>query len=145
MVKKIMIKIQGSQNLNSQNVDSIELTTYGTMEYTEGGCKIVYEESELTGMQGTITTINVEKTGTVTLNRMGTTNSCLVFEEGQKHMSYYDMGEGAFTISVYTNYLEADINKIGGEIEIEYLLEVDNKVLGTNVIRLDFKYADGGY
>lgn len=145
MVREIMIKIQGSQNLNSQGTDSVELTTYGTIEHTEEGCKILYEESELTGMKGTVTSILVEKAGRVTLNRTGSTNSCLVFEEGQKHISYYDMGEGAFTISVYTNYLEADINKTGGEIEIEYELEIDNKAVGSNVIRVDFEYSNGGY
>ena len=145
MLKDILIKIQGSQDINSQKIDSIELTTTGTLEYLESGCKIVYEESELTGMKGTTTTIVVEKSGKITLNREGTTNSCLVFEESQKHMSYYDMGQGAFTISVYTEYLEADINKLGGEIEIEYLLEIDNKIMGSNTIRLEFEYVNGGY
>lgn len=145
MIKNILIKLEGSQEVNSQKLDSVELTTAGTIEYIDEGCKIVYEESELTGMKGTTTTIIVEKTGKITLNRSGTTNSCLVFEEGQKHMSYYDMGQGAFTISVYTEYLEADINKLGGEIEIEYLLEIDNKMMGSNTIRLEFEYANGEY
>lgn len=145
MVKNIIIKLQGSQSFNSQESDSIELTTYGTIEYIENGCKIVYEESELTGMEGTITAIVVEKTGIVTLSRTGTTNSCLVFEEGQKHTSYYDTGAGAFTISVFTNFLEADVNKLGGELEIDYTLEIDNKVMGTNIIRLSFEYTNGGY
>lgn len=145
MKKDIIIKIQGSQSVNSQKADAIELTSYGTIEYLENGCKIVYEESELTGMKGTTTSIIVDKSGKVTLNRTGTTNSCLVFEEGQKHISYYDLGEGAFSISVYTEYLEADINKTGGEIEIEYILEIDNKVMGNNTIRLDFEYVSGGY
>lgn len=144
-MKDIMIKIYGTQSSNAQNTDSIELTTSGTIDYLEDGCKIVYEESELTGMKGTITSIIVEKTGKVTLNRSGTTNSCLVFEEGQKHISYYDVGDGAFTISVYTEYLEADINKLGGELEIEYILEVDNKVIGSNTIKLEFEYVNGGY
>ena len=145
MLKNILIKLQGSQQVSSQKMDSVELTTTGTIEYIDEGCKIVYEESELTGMQGTTTTIVVDKTGKVTLNREGTTNSCLVFEEGQKHMSYYDMGQGAFTISVYTEYLEADINKLGGEIEIEYLLEIDNKMMGSNTIKLEFEYVSGEY
>jgi len=145
MPKDIMIKLQGSQNMNSNNFDSVELTTIGTIEYLENGCRIVYEESELTGMEGTTTIIIVEKTGKITLNRTGTTNSCLVFEEGQKHVSYYDVGDGAFSISVYTEYLEADINKVGGEIEIEYILEIDNKVMGSNTIKLDFEYVNGGY
>lgn len=145
MQKDIMIKLQGSQNVASQNSEIIELTTCGTIEYLEEGCKITYEETELTGMQGTITSIVVEKTGKITLNRTGTTNSCLVFEEGQKHVSYYDLGEGSFTISVYTEYLEADINKIGGEIAIEYILEIDNKVIGSNTIKLEFEYINGGF
>ena len=145
MQKDILIKIQGSQNIGAQNVDSVELTTTGTIEFLEEGCKILYEESELTGMQGTTTSIIVEKIGKVTLNRTGTTNSCLVFEEGQKHLSYYDVGDGAFSIAVYTEYLEVDINKLGGEIEIEYVIEIDNKVMGSNTIRLDFEYPNGGY
>ena len=145
MIKNILIKLEGSQEVNSQKVDSVELTTAGKIEYIDEEWKIVYKESQLTGMKGTTTTIIVEKTGKITLNRSGTTNSCLVFEEGQKHMSYYDMGQGAFTISVYTEYLEADINKLGGEIEIEYLLEIDNKMMGSNTIRLEFEYANGEY
>jgi len=145
MQKNIMIKLQGSQSVDSQSSDSIELTTAGVIEHSKEGCKIIYEESELTGMQGTITTIIVEKEGKITLNRTGTTNSCLVFEEGQKHVSYYDVGEGAFSISVYTEYLEADINECSGEIEIDYVLEVDNRVMGSNTIKLEFKYLDGGF
>lgn len=139
MMKNAIIRIEGSQGLESQE-DSVELTTYGTVEYTDVGCKIIYEESELTGMKGTTTTIIVERQGKITLNRFGSTNSCLVFEEGQKHISYYDTEEGAFSISVYTNYLEADINKNCGEIEIEYSLEIDGKAAGINSIKLNFEY-----
>ena len=143
MTKEILLKIQGSQDSETQKMDSVELTTTGKIEFLDNGCKIVYEESELTGMNGTTTTIIVEKEGKITLNRTGTTNSCLVFEEGKKHTSYYDVGEGAFSISVYTEYLEADVNKMGGEIEIEYVLEVENKVMGNNSIRLEFEYVNG--
>jgi len=142
MHKDIMIKLQGSQNVASQNSETIELTTCGTIEYVENGCKITYEETELTGMQGTTTSIIVEKTGKITLNRTGTTNSCLVFEEGKKNLSYYDTDVGAFSISVYANYLEADINEDGGSIEIDYVLEVNGNFAGQNEISITFDYLD---
>lgn len=53
----------------------------GTMEFRDGGWDITYEESELTGLAGVITTFRVEP-GKVTLNREGALNSRMLFQEG---------------------------------------------------------------
>jgi len=142
MMEEIMIKIEGSQNFNGEEENKVELTTKGIIEQIENGVSITYEESELTGMQGTTTRIEVNKNGVITLNRSGTTNSCLVFEEGKKNLSYYDTDVGAFSISVYANYLEADINEDGGSIEIDYVLEVNGNFAGQNEISITFDYLD---
>ena len=139
-MNEIMIKIEGTQNFNSSEENKIELTTKGIIEQVENGVAISYEESELTGMKGTTTKIIVNKNGIITLNRSGTTNSCLVFEEGKKNISYYDTEAGAFSIGVFANYLEADINENGGSIEIDYILEVDGSVVGQNEISVTFSY-----
>ena len=141
-MEPILIKISGSQNFNGEEQENnIELTSEGFIEHTKNGVEITYEESELTGMQGTTTKITVDRDGIITLNRSGTTNSCLVFEEGKKNLSYYDTDSGAFSVSVYANYLEADINESGGSIEIDYTLEVDGGMVGQNEISISFTYA----
>ena len=141
-MEPILIKISGSQNFNGEEQEnSVELTSEGFIEHTKDGVEITYEESELTGMKGTTTKITVERAGIITLNRSGTTNSCLVFEEGKKNLSYYETAEGAFSVSVYANYLEADINRMGGTIELDYTLEVDGAVVGENELSISFTYA----
>jgi len=141
MTEEIIIKIEGSQNFNGSEENQVELTTKGTIEQIENGVEITYEESELTGMKGTTTQIRVNKNGVITLNRTGTTNSCLVFEEGKKNLSYYDTEAGAFSIAVFANYLEADINEFGGMIQIDYVLEVDGSMIGQNEISISFSYT----
>lgn len=141
-MEEIMIKIEGSQNFNSSEENKVELTTKGTIEKIENGVSISYEESELTGMKGTTTQIVVNKNGIITLNRSGTVNSCLVFEESKKNISYYDTEAGAFSISVFANYLEAEINENGGSIEIDYILEVDGNLVGQNEISVTFSYIN---
>lgn len=139
-MNEIMIKIKGSQNFNGNEENDVELTTKGVIEKVENGVAIIYEESELTGMQGTTTKIVVDKKGVITLYRSGTVNSCLVFEEGKKNISYYDTEAGAFSIAVFANYLEADINENGGIIEIDYVLEADGSIIGQNEISVSFSY-----
>jgi len=141
MDEEIMIKIEGSQNFNGSEENKVELTTKGMLEQIEDGVTIIYEESELTGMKGTTTKITVNKNGIITLHRSGTTNSCLVFEEGKKNISYYDTEAGAFSIAVFANYLEADINENGGSIEIDYALEVDGNIIGQNEISVTFWFT----
>jgi len=50
-------------------------------------------------MEGTTTTLKISD-GVVTLMRFGTVNAQFIFEEGQKHVSYYDTQYGTFTMKV---------------------------------------------
>lgn len=138
-MKEIIIKIDGTQNFGNEDSNKIELTTTGTIETYDDKKIITYEESELTGMQGTTTKVIVNDNGTVELSRKGTTNSQLVFEEGKKNISYYDTEAGAFSIAVFASYVETNVEEDYGELEIEYVLEVDGTPVGQNEIRLTFE------
>ena len=84
----VMLSIRGEQYFDGIDPDETELMTEGTMELAEDGIVLSYEESELTGMEGTTTTFEV-KGPRVTLTRSGTVNSQMVFEEGRQHTSLY--------------------------------------------------------
>ena len=90
MKRDVVLSIRGRQHYGDQEPETIELVTEGTMELRDGGWDITYEESELTGLAGVITTFRVEP-GKVTLNREGALNSRMLFQEGVAHDSLYQM------------------------------------------------------
>ncbi|NLD48810.1 MAG: DUF1934 domain-containing protein, partial [Clostridiaceae bacterium] len=85
-------------------------------------------------------TLKISK-GIVTLMRFGSVNSQFIFEQGQKHMSYYDTRYGTFTIQVFTNIVSIDVDDKGGEIRVDYRLEIDNNKSGANDFRMFIREA----
>ena len=90
MEKPVIISIRGVQSLEPGDEDVMELVTQGVLRQEEGeGYSLSYEESELTGLEGTLTTFHVGP-DKIVLQREGTLNSQMIFEEGQKHLSLYE-------------------------------------------------------
>ncbi|HOJ12039.1 MAG TPA: DUF1934 domain-containing protein, partial [Clostridiales bacterium] len=92
---------------------------------------VTYNESEVTGMDGTTTTIKVCD-GIVTLMRVGSVNSQFVFQKGRKHISYYDTTYGVFTVGVFASEVNVSMDDCGGEISVDYHIEIDNNKTGYN-------------
>ena len=140
----VLLTIRSEQHFEDMEPDSIELMTEGTLTATgEGGLLLSYQESELTGLEGTLTTIQVDG-GQVTLMRVGEFNSQLVFQEGRRHLSMYNTPYGAMAIGVNTRHLLASLNDQGGDIEVDYTIEVDHALAGRNIFRISVKEAEGG-
>ena len=137
-MEKIMINIDGTQNFGNGDTNNVELTTVGELNVLVDSYTVKYEESELTGMEGTTTEITVGSNGVVSLSRSGTVNSHLVFEEGKRHLSYYDTKDGAFSIGVFASYVDTVLEQNYGEISITYAMDVDDKPIGENEIRVRF-------
>lgn len=137
-MEKIMISIDGTQNFGNGDTNNVELTTTGELNVNNDSYTLKYEESELTGMEGTTTEITVNDNGVVSLSRKGTVNSHLVFEEGKRHLSYYDTKDGAFSIGVFASYVDTILEQNYGEVSITYAMDVDDKPIGENEIRVRF-------
>jgi len=129
--KDVIISVRGAQYGENHTVDTIELITQGKYFKKGDDYYITYRESEVTGMEGTTTTLKISD-GVITLMRFGAVNSQFVFEQGKKHISYYDTLYGAFTIGVFANEVDIKINERGGEIKVDYHLEIDNNRHGEN-------------
>ena len=135
MEKDVVISIKGMQEYEGAEADTIELVTEGRLTRDEGGYTLSYQESELTGLEGTLTTIQVEGEQ-VTLMRVGEVNAQMVFQEGRRHLSMYNTPYGAMAIGVNTRHLLADLTDQGGDIEIDYAIEVDHALAGRNVFQI---------
>ena len=143
MAQEVMISVKGIQQFDAADKDSIELVTRGSLERNGGMLTLQYEESELTGLEGTLTTIQVEPER-VTMLRTGQVNTQMVFQEGRRHLSMYNTPYGAMTVGVNTRHLYAELGEDGGEIEIDYNIEIDHTVTGRNVFRINVKKVPDG-
>ena len=96
----VLISVAGTQRFAGMESETIELVTNGTYRYEPGLATISYVETEMTGLEGVVTTFTVEDGKKVTLRRTGKVNSTMVFVLGQKDESLYDCGAGALMIGV---------------------------------------------
>lgn len=141
MEKDVMITIQGAQHYAGMESDNIELVTEGKLAEAGGALRLSYEESELTGMAGTTTIFHVEPER-VTLLRMGSVSSEMVFEEGRRHMSLYDTPYGSMEVGILARRLRSTLGPEGGRLEINYDIEINHTLAGQNLFRIDVRESD---
>lgn len=141
--KNVMISIRGYQAYEGNEDDSMSLLTEGRLSQTEDGYQLSYEETELTGMEGTTTTFQIQGPR-VTLLRMGSVCSQMVFEEGRRHLSLYSTPYGNLEVGISTSHLRSTINPQGGKLEIDYSIEIDHALAGHNAFRISVREAQGG-
>ena len=134
----VLLSIRGEQYFDDIDPDATELMTEGTMALTEDGIVLSYEESELTGMEGTTTTFEV-KGPRVTLTRSGAVNSQMVFEEGRQHTSLYETPFGELSVDIQTGRLRHNLTERGGIMEIQYSIAVEHTVTGRNCFKIRVK------
>lgn len=134
----VLLSIRGEQYFDGIDPDATELMTEGFMTLTEDGMVLSYEESELTGMEGTTTTFEV-KGSRVTLTRSGAVNSQMVFEEGRQHTSLYETPFGELSVDIQTSVLKHNLSERGGLMEIKYSIAVEHTVTGRNCFKIRVK------
>lgn len=139
-MQDVVLNIKSSQLLsNWEHEEAVELITPGKLYHKNGNVYITYHEGSLTGMRNTETTLKVER-GRVTLTRTGDVYSEMVFENGFRHLSYYDMGEvGGMAIGVNARRVDTSFTDQGGLIDVEYAIEVENEYTGDNNILIEVK------
>ncbi len=139
MDKSVIISIRGLQSYLDRDGESIELITEGRLAGDLGsGYTLSYYGSHLTGLEGTLTTFQIEN-GRITLLREGEVNSQMVFEEGRKHLSLYETPHGALTVGVNTHKAYAAMGDTGGDIELDYAIEINHAVAGENFFKINVR------
>ena len=134
----VLLSIRGEQYFDNVDPDATELMTDGTLELTDTGMLLSYQETELTGMEGTVTTFEV-KGPQVILTRAGKVNSQMVFEEGRQHTSLYETPFGELSVDIQTSALRHSLSERGGVMEIRYSIAVEHTVAGKNRFKIRVK------
>ena len=139
METNAMIYLKTLQSVEGEEeTDEIELQTKGTFARKNGKFYIIYEESELTGFEDTTTTIKVSDDA-VSMTRRGKYNSRMEFRIGEKCLCSYNTPFGVIPVGVNPISVENDLGDDGGNLAIEYILDIDNRDYLTNRLKLTVK------
>lgn len=132
----VLLTIRSEQHFEDMEPDSMELMTEGTLTpMGDGEMVLSYQESALTGLEGTTTTFEI-RGPQVILSRTGTVNSQMVFEEGKQHTSLYETPFGELAIDVQTSRLRHSLTERGGLMDLRYSISVDHSVTGRNAFKI---------
>ncbi|MBE6951180.1 MAG: DUF1934 domain-containing protein [Ruminococcaceae bacterium] len=126
----VMLHIRGVQNYQDAEPEVIELTTEGTLEKQKEVWEVSYEESDLTGLAGTTTAFRVGPRGVV-LRRTGKLQNQMIFMEGRRHESLYQIDIGALMIAVKATRVHSAVDEKGGTVDIHYQIEIEDTAMGT--------------
>ena len=111
--------------LHTQMPDPTDLLIEGRLVTSPSRVELVYEEGELTGMEGSTTEVgfDLDNAGLVTMMRHGTVSTVLVFEKGKRHICTYQTEYMPFEICVNTKDVQNTLLE-DGKIELDYIIEI---------------------
>lgn len=131
---KALIKIVGKQTADGEE-DVVELTTNGTLERVGNGWKLCYNETEITGMEGTVTQLEITE-NCLNLVRMGAHPSMLTLEKNKRHHCNYHTPYGTIDLGTYTSQLAFDLDDHGGEVVFEYTLGFNGGISSAHNVHI---------
>ena len=136
MEQNAIFTIEGVQQFLNEEPETTRLVTEGTL--TREGHTIVlsYEETELTGLEGTCTTFRIEP-DRVILRRTGALESEMLFVPGVENRSLYNMGFGALMIKVLTETMVTTMTEEGGTLEVSYRIAIEEEQAGLITYRIE--------
>ncbi|MTI71799.1 MAG: DUF1934 domain-containing protein [Firmicutes bacterium] len=132
----VTVRIDGEQQTPEGEKNNIELVTEGKFYKKKGIYYIIYEETEVSGMEGTTTTLKISDEK-VSMKRYGTNQSKLIFEKGVKHNTKYKTDFGEMLMEIMTSKIDIDLDEKGtGSLYLDYRLNISNSVESRNKLNL---------
>jgi len=132
-----MLKITGS--IQGEEETKIEFITAGTMKSRGNISFISYEESEISGMEGVVTslTISADKVKMKRLGR-GLDETVMEFEKGKRHNGLYATPYGNIGMELLTNDIK-NVRKDDeiSKLSIDYDLSLKGIAESRNILEIE--------
>jgi len=139
MKKNAIISIASKQSDgNEDDGDAIEVVTPGEFYKKDNCYYAVYEETEISGMEGTTTTLKIEEED-FTLIRTGTTNTEMKFKKYARDLTLYNTPHGALDLTVDTRELKMNVDNTGGDVFIDYDMIIGNQQILSTTLKIKIK------
>ena len=142
MMKDVLISMRSIQGYDREDQEIIDFTTDGVyFQDGEAAC-FSYMETEVTGLEGTRTSVIV-KPDHVVVDRDGSITSRMIFKEGEKNSFPYDTPFGTATLGVKTRKIRQSFNESGGDLEVDYVVDMEHALVARNKIQLNIREQRG--
>ena len=100
---------------------------------------ISYEESETTGMEGSVMQLRISPENRISIIRTGTYQTHLIVQPGRKHFCHYETPFGDFAVGVSARYVRNKLTDEGGSIRLRYTVDANSTLLSDNEIWINIK------
>lgn len=138
MVKSVRITVKSSQTGADQEVEAWELTAFGQARQKEQELYVSYDETSLSGLEGTKTTLKILP-DRMTVLRHGPVEAKQYFKEGHSYPFLYQSPYGMLKMAVKTKMFnrmtDSDCN-LSLTIELAYDLEVEGQWQSYNTLTI---------
>lgn len=134
---KVLLSITGKADNGTSDDGTMELQTEAKRYMQDQTHCLSYDETELSGMQGTTTTVKVNG-GKVSIIRLGSVNSLMEFEEGRRHETMYTTPFGDISMSIVTKGVNIDYDdkKLPVGVNVKYNIEVGGITNSKNSLNI---------
>ena len=138
-MKDVWISISNKQNDGREQGDStLMFDTAGYYFFDDGVGVLSYQESELTGLEGTRTSVMVMP-NQVVVDRDGMLTGRMVFREGVRDAVPYATPYGQMMLGIDTRKIRHNFNENGGDMEIDYVTDLGHAYVMKNKFRISVK------
>jgi uncharacterized beta-barrel protein YwiB (DUF1934 family) len=134
MKKNAVISVKSEQPGVEDN--PIEVVTPGSFYKEDEKFVAIYEETEISGMEGTTTTFSIDK-DRFSLIRMGTTTTTMEFVKNNKKLTLYNTPYGVLEIEIDTKELQINVDEKGGNILINYNMSVSGQRVQKTTLKIN--------
>ena len=113
------------KNVTGELPEPTEMLMEGRLLTSTYRVELVYAESELTGMQGSMTAIGFDRANPdlVSMIRTGPVRTAMTFEEGKRHICLYNTPFSEFEVCVRTIKVKNRLLE-ENKLELDYLVEI---------------------
>jgi uncharacterized beta-barrel protein YwiB (DUF1934 family) len=138
MKQQVQVKIIGTQKDSQGEENVIELVTEGTFVKKNGKYYVIYEESELSGMEGSTTTLKIDGEDRVNIRRFGSAKADMIFEKGKTHSTGYETPYGLMEMNITTHRISVSVKEEIPEIfvKIQYRIKVMGSEDTMNILEI---------
>lgn len=129
MKQQVQVKIIGTQKDAQGEENIIELITEGSLFKKNDKYYVIYEETELSGMEGSTTTLKIDSEDRVNIRRFGSAKADMIFEKGKTHSTGYETPYGLVEMNITTHRISVSIDEDLPKITLKIQYRI--KVLGS--------------
>lgn len=138
MKRNVIVSVSSIQSESKD--DSVEIVTPGKFYKKEKDYYVSYDETKLSGMEGTTTTFKISlDNDKFSLIRMGTTSTKMEFERDKEQIVLYNTPYGTLELKLETKNLNINVNEDGGDVLIDYTMLIGSDKPLQTTLKINIK------